>query len=199
MLLFTIIIFGLLGGLVNAIRNNVEIENYWKSLIKGLVAAFLVPVFLEIVKSELGRNLEDELYDYIVLGGMCLVAAIFSDKFIDSIGQQILYKAEEAERKAEESNKKVDTVIDKRAEPDEDEVPVRQRILNFKEFTESKNNAAVKKILKALEDDKYEYRSVNGIVKETSLPLKQYLKFLKTLKQKVLLQVFTQTKGHCGH
>ena len=66
LLIFTIIFFGLLGGLVNAIRTEQEDKIYWKSLVKGLVAAFLVPVFLEIIKSQLGQNLSTNLYDYIV-------------------------------------------------------------------------------------------------------------------------------------
>lgn len=183
----TIIIFGLLGGLVNAIRTNINRKDYWKSLVKGIVASFLVPVFLEIIKSELGRNLTNELYDYIVFGGMCLIAAIFSDKFIDAIGEKILKKAKEAEKKAEESNNKVNTVIDKRAEPEEDEEPVERRINNYKEFTETKSMSSIQKILKSLKNDQYDYRTLSGIAKETDLTKITVSKILKDLQEKSIV------------
>jgi len=106
-LISTIFVFGLLGGLVNAIRTEKQKKDYWKSLVKGIVAALLVPIFLEVIKSEIGRNLNSNLYDYLIFGGLCLIAAIFSDKFIDTIGEKILQKAENAEREAKESNEKV--------------------------------------------------------------------------------------------
>jgi hypothetical protein len=186
-LISTIIFFGLLGGLVNAIRSGLDFNNYWKSFIKGIVAAFLVPVFLEIIKSELGRNLTNDLYDYIVFGGMCLIAAIFSDKFIDTVGEKILRKVEEAKRKAEESNIKVNTVIEKRAERDESELPVEKRILNFEEFNLSKNKSNVKDILKTLKNENYEYRTVNGIAKETGLTKITIINILNDLQEKKIV------------
>jgi CRP-like cAMP-binding protein len=182
-LISTIVFFGLLGGLVNAIRTNQKRQDYWKSLVKGLVAALLVPVFLEIIKSELGRNLTTELYDYLIFGGLCLVAAIFSDKFIDTLGERILQKAREAEEKAEESNKKVDTVIDKRAEPEEDDEPAEQRILKFEEFNDSINKDNITNIIKSLKNKDYEYRTAGGIAKDTGLSRITVTKMLADLQK----------------
>ena len=183
-LISTIIFFGLLGGLVNAIRTDQKRQDYWKSLVKGLVAALLVPVFLEIIKSELGRNLTTELYDYLIFGGLCLVVAIFSDKFIDTIGERILQKARKAEEKAEESNKKIDTVIDKRAEPEEDDEPAEERILKFKEFTESRNKENINKVIESLKNKDYEYRTAGGISKDTGLSKITVTKMLSDLQGK---------------
>ena len=194
LLIFTIIFFGLLGGLVNAIRTKQEGKNYWKSLVKGLVAAFLVPVFLEIIKSQLGQNLSTNLYDYIVFGGLCLTAAIFSDKFIDTIGEKILEKAENAERRAEESNKKIDTIIDKKAEPEEDTEPVEKRILNFAEFKESTDTTNIQSIIKCLQSEKYEYRTVSGIAKDTGLSNISVMKILKDLQNKKIVMSVNSRK-----
>lgn len=187
LLFSTILIFGILGGIVNAIRTNKDKNTFWKSLVKGIVASFLVPVFLEIIKSELGRNLTDNLYDFLIFGGLCLVAAIFSDKFIDTIGAKILEKAESAERKAEESNKKVDTVISKKAEPESPTESIDTRILSFEKFSESKSNQTVDKIIKSLKNEKYEYRTIDGLMKDTNLLKVTIVKMLKDLQEKEIV------------
>ena len=126
--LVIIIAAGLLGGAVNAVRASRSNGQWAKSLLKGVVAALLVLVFLEIIKSDLGfeANPDDPYHNYLVFAGLCLIAAIFSDKFIDSIGERILQKVEKAERTAEESNRKVDIVIAHDAEPDDEYLPSTQ-------------------------------------------------------------------------
>jgi len=80
---------------------------------------------LFIVRSEISNSLtvdvDDlgiELYNYIVYGGLCLIAAIFSDNFFDSIADKILKKVENAEQMAVESNEKADALIEIKAEPE---------------------------------------------------------------------------------
>jgi len=180
-LISTIFVFGLLGGLVNAIRTEKQKKDYWKSLVKGIVAALLVPIFLEVIKSEIGRNLNSNLYDYLIFGGLCLIAAIFSDKFIDTIGEKILQKAENAEREAKESNEKVNTIIEKDAEPEPEQLNIESKIQGIKASSEIKYEGSVEKIINALKDKKYNYRTTAGIAKDCDLSTKSVMVTLSIL------------------
>lgn len=178
-LISTIFVFGLLGGLVNAIRT--EKKDYWKSLVKGVVAAFLVPIFLEVIKSEIGRNLNCNLYDYLIFGGLCLIAAIFSDKFIDTIGEKILQKAENAEKEAKESNEKVNTLIEKEAEPETEQPDIESKIQGIKESSEFRHEGNVEKVINALKSKKYKYRTTKGISEESGLSTRTVMVTLSIL------------------
>ena len=183
LLISTIILSGILGGIVNAIRTGKVREEYWKSIIKGIVAAFLIPVFLEIIKSEIGSNLGAKLYDYLIFAGLCLIAAIFSDKFIDTIGDKILQKAENAERKAEESSEKLNVVIEKRAEPSSDNNVVENTIENLKSSDQPQFKGRVEKIIEALRNKNYDFRTREGIAKESGFSISMVMMTLTTLEQ----------------
>ena len=184
----TLLFFGLLGGLINAIKTGKEKNRYWVSLVKGVVAAFLVPIFLEVIRSDIGRNLGTDLYDYIVFGGLCLVAAIFSDKFIDTLGDRILKKAENAERHARESNEKADTLIEKNAEPDKEEAEIGQRIRSFKELGSQEKIPDTEKVIEALKAGKYEFRTAKGISEDAGLTLPLVEEILSLLQKKGIVK-----------
>ena len=183
-LLLTLLFFGLLGGLINAIKTGKEKTQYWKSLVKGVVAAFLVPVFLEIIKSDIGRNLGYDLYDYIVFGGLCLIAAIFSDKFIDTLGDRILKKAESAEKHARESNDKADTLIEKNAEPEKSEIEINKRIQSIKEHSSREKSSDTEKVIETLRTGKYDFRTSKGISEDAGLTLPVVEEILLFLQKK---------------
>lgn len=73
----------------------------FKYILLGIGAALLVPVFLQMISSNLANSKENN--DYLIFGGFCLIAAIFSRRFITTIGERILEVAKNAEKKAEES------------------------------------------------------------------------------------------------
>ncbi len=197
-LLAAMVVFGLLGGLVNAIKTNQEKKDYWKSLVKGIAAALLVPIFLEIMQSELVTIEKPEsqgtttLYDYLVFGGLCLIVAVFSDSFIDTIGNKLMKKVQKAEIKATESNKKVNTLINNMAEPDENEDSVEKRVRNIQEGLKFKGQVSdLDKVINSLKDNhQYKYRTINGIMKDTGLPKPNVTQMLKNLeKQGIVAQV----------
>jgi len=188
-LIITILVAGTLGGITNAIRTEKSNNEYWKSIIKGIVAAFLIPVFLEIIKSDIGRQLSTNLYDYLVFGGLCLIAAIFSDKFIDTIGDKILQKAGNAEKKAQESNEKVNTMIEKEAEPEKSrQNDMESRILNLNETKSTAQNQDAQKIINALKSTNYKFRILSGIAEETGLTENVVKKLLLDLQDKGLVK-----------
>ena len=70
----------------------------------GVGAALLVPLFLRTVSSDLlpailaGRAAPDDL---LVLAGFCLLAAMTSRRFIETLSDRVLREAREARREAE--------------------------------------------------------------------------------------------------
>lgn len=176
-LIGTTIFFGILGGFVNAIREKIKSEDYWKAIIKGISASLLVPFFLFIIRSEIATNLEAEIYDYFIYGGFCLIASIFSDNFFDGIADRVLKKVENAEQIAIESNEKADALINKKAEPEEDTVKIEDKVKIV--ATDSHSN----KILNALKSNKYEFRTLSGIVEETNLNKASVFAHLKRLEE----------------
>lgn len=162
------LIFGILGGIVNAIREKLDSDkDYIKAIIKGISAAFLVPFFLFIIRSEIATNLGEDIYEYFVYGGFCLIASIFSDNFFDGIADRVLKKVENAEQIAKESNDKANTLINKKAEPEKKSKKEEAKSTEKTKIIYSDPSFA--RIIKALESDKYEFRTISGIAEETKI------------------------------
>lgn len=98
---------GLLGGIANYLMNRPEGARRWdwfeylKSLALGLSAAATAPLFLNILSSNLMAESEKNPLLYFVFAGFCLVAAIFSSRFLTSIGDRVLRELEHVKRENE--------------------------------------------------------------------------------------------------
>lgn len=75
----------------------------WPNIVVGVSATLVVPLFLSTISSTLLSDSRTDVLKYFVFGGFCLLAAIFSKRFLSSMEKQILGKAQEAaEEKAKE-------------------------------------------------------------------------------------------------
>ncbi|WP_416448329.1 YEATS-associated helix-containing protein [Leeuwenhoekiella sp. A2] len=176
------LIFGILGGIVNAIREKSETKkDYFKGIIKGISAAFLVPFFLFIIRSEIATNLGDDIYEYLIYGGFCLIASIFSDNFFDGIADRVLQKVKNAEQIAKESNEKANTLINKKAEPEKQSRKNTKKSIEKTKIAATDPNSA--KIIKALESKEYEFRTISGIAEETQISKPSVHRYLTNLEK----------------
>jgi hypothetical protein len=82
----------------------------WQFIVIGVGAAFLAPLFLNMISSDLIARSKENYYLLFVLVGFCLVASISSRKFIRSISDRVLQEAEEASRKADEIGSRLQDV-----------------------------------------------------------------------------------------
>jgi hypothetical protein len=118
-----IVVTGGLGGLVNfflaqsdrlarASRDDRESNPdqflpWWQSVIIGIAAASLVPLFLSLISSTLLIEAKNDLVKMFVFAGFCLAAGIASRSFIrgitDRLARQALQIAEEAKENSEKS------------------------------------------------------------------------------------------------
>src|SRR5258708_6961427 len=129
-LVVAIVCAGIFGGLVNfylSHRTDSEDSTLSKSITLGVGASFLVPLFLTTISSKLVEEIRTEpdsqSKNILVFFGFCLVAAISSKAFIQSISKRVLDEAREAKKTAQAASKKaseiqsaVEPIIEKETE-----------------------------------------------------------------------------------
>lgn len=105
-LILIILASGILGGLANYFLDRQERNwigyDVLKSALLGIVAAATVPLFLKIVSSSLMKDAETDPLQYFVFCGFCLVAAAFSNRFLQGIGDRVLQELKEVKKEQKE-------------------------------------------------------------------------------------------------
>ncbi|MCG8700886.1 MAG: hypothetical protein MI922_22725 [Bacteroidales bacterium] len=114
-MIIIIAITGIFGGIVNYFRlpqTEDSFSNYIfiKSIVIGIAASSLVPLFLEMISSDLLQTSKESTIDYFIIGGFCLVSGIFSNSFIDSIGKKVLNQLDNMKHEMNSVKKEVDEV-----------------------------------------------------------------------------------------
>jgi len=114
-LVVIMIISGAFGGYLNYLHcfdMNAEDQNKRKTLkyiLLGIGATFLVPTFLNMIRSDLIKETEPfDNNNYLIFTGFCLIASIFSRRFITTIGEKILETARKAEQTSNETKQEVE-------------------------------------------------------------------------------------------
>lgn len=100
-----IVVFGALGGLVgHFIRREGEEGDSVKgkkalgrSIVIGIGAAFLVPLFLQLIDSQYISE-EIELKNVMMVIAFCVLTSIYSKRFISAISQKLMDKIDELEK-----------------------------------------------------------------------------------------------------
>lgn len=94
-----IFVAGLFGGVVNYYRsytiNSGSHRECMTCILIGVGASCLVPLFLSMISSNLIENSRSDDKYFFTFGGLCIIAAIFSNKFINSIGEKVLKEVQQ--------------------------------------------------------------------------------------------------------
>lgn len=106
---------GTFGGIINYYLDQENREknkettraNYRKSIIIGIGASLLVPLFLKMISSDLADLSKMDPATIMVFFGFCLVAAISSRKFIATLSERVLQEVKEAKEKARETEERL--------------------------------------------------------------------------------------------
>jgi hypothetical protein len=200
-LFLVMLIAGLLGGAVNGIKAlNERLEasdqdssrpsprlNFLLHLLSGLCASLIVPLFLSLSSSDLTESIivdgKVSQSKFLVFSGFCLLAALFSRSFIDTVSERVLRKVEQANQNAERAASKVESVL---LEPPADD---RTGNTAQQEVSESEG-----KLLLSMLDRYPLYRSTSGMEQSTSLPRATVDIALANLAQKQLAEL-VQNRG----
>jgi len=161
---------GALGGWMNYLMAaKDESRSILKSLVLGIGASFTVPLLLNMISSNLVELIRGDKGNpgdplkLLVFAGICLVAAIFSTRFIQTIGDRILQELHDTRKLAVETKKEVTPLVTKFTEQPEAPPAFGPKRASLQEPD--------LKILQALGDPKYAYRWTSGVKKATELTI----------------------------
>jgi hypothetical protein len=210
-----IILAGLLGGYVNYLLspttnsspNRFEIR---KSLFLGLVASATVPLFLNTVSSELLQNADLTHYvNFFIFGGFCLIAAVYSARFLQSLGENVLRQLEEVKKEQQENKEKVDAIVKQTSDDSAaaEEAPEEQggevvvedetRHRGVKLVPQGGMQEATPTISLdvALRSSRFAFRTVAGLKKDTGLDATAIRSRLADMEGSGLVQKFKRGDG----
>jgi hypothetical protein len=94
LLLFGIMLgAGLLGGLANYFLGErggaFSGRSLFKYVVLGVVAAFTVPLFLNMISSDLLAMARTRPIDLFVFGGFCLLFVLFSRRAVENLSERL--------------------------------------------------------------------------------------------------------------
>jgi hypothetical protein len=203
-LLIIMMLCGVAGGYVNYIFNLIDksingngmfpqlTAGPFHFIFIGVVSVFIVPLFLSLVQSELLKQTlsggEASIIDYFIYAGFCLIAAIYSRAFIQTISSRVLALASHASRVAnetEEKQGKLTTEIDELAEVVGSNVDTTAEILDLEAAGEHTRQANLtddqRRVLSALKAKPYLSRTLKGISEDSGLNRNKTLEVLGQL------------------
>lgn len=96
---------GILGGLINYYLDKGSkstTNTAWEYIVIGIGASLLVPLFLNMIGSNLIDQIPVSRENILIIMGFSLIAAMTSRSFIKNIGDRALQTANAAEKKANE-------------------------------------------------------------------------------------------------
>lgn len=101
---------GFFGGVINYVINSATSKNitscggFWKDVIVGIGASFLIPVFLDMASSDIMITSQKEQQKLLIFFGFCLLAGIYSKNFIATVSEKFL------KNEFDKMDKKVDKI-----------------------------------------------------------------------------------------
>jgi hypothetical protein len=198
------IVAGLLGGVGNLLldvsaivktRDNrlTFVLTICASLLLGVVAAGLVPLFLSMSKSELIRSAmgtdPPANIDKLVYFGFCLVAAVTSRRFIDNVAERAFKLASAANERTEATEKDIKEITAKFEEPPVGHAANRVNVANQNEPLEMTTLRAI------VANPTYTRRSVEGISEDVKKTVPEVQATLDVLVAKGLVDTVMSQDG----
>ena len=183
-ILLAVIMFfgGVIGGLGSYFASEIPTDErrpIIKRIALGIVAALVVPLFLNMISSSILVNAEQTSTNYLVFAGFCIVAAFSSKAFLTSISKRIIDKIESVEQRQQELESEVEPIVAKETEPEPEELARKLDVeVNHDEMA----------VLRALANPKYARRYVSGIESETEFKDVKAVYLLLSLREKNLVR-----------
>jgi uncharacterized membrane protein YeaQ/YmgE (transglycosylase-associated protein family) len=193
MLIVIIFMCGLVGGIGNTLReNNSKQKPYLKNIVLGIIAAITVPLFLQLVSSEIIKNIinnkTDYLNDYFVFAGFCIIASFSSISFLNSVSGRVLQSMKQEIENLKTDHERIDKNLNAIAISDENQ------ILNTTDMDKI-NNPEYIEIMKSIQNDSKFFRPLNAIKDEVNQDNNEIQKKIDILKEKKLIKELTLHDG----
>lgn len=176
---------GIFGGLVNYYiygDKDPDAGSLPRFLVVGVGASFLVPVVLDMVNSELVLESQGDPSRLLIFTGFCLISALISRFFIDSLSDRVLNDAQVAKNRSEEVQQNLRIIqnellplIDTETEQDVMEIDEPSS-----QVTDELDVVSTR-VLKVLSGGRFIFRSLSGVCREANEEESTILKTLQVL------------------
>ena len=205
LLLVAMIVSGVLGGAANYLllhKDDPEYAKRSRSFVLGLVAALLAPLFLKTVSSDMVDKITNIQYgsgipfDFFVFAGFCLLVALFSRTFAETVAKRLGAEVEKAKRESQEAQARA-TLAEEKA--NEVEPMLRQEMeARTEPLPESAHNSippslqdlpvdhADQGLLQALLSGQYSYRTVTSLAEEVQMQESDAVRRLERMREHAL-------------
>jgi hypothetical protein len=191
-----IILFGGLGGIVDyCLRGDAnrrvgdksdsgvrrQVSRFLKSLVVGVAGAVIVPLFLNMISSDLIAGSKTDWIKLLVLAGFCVVGGVYGQRFIASVSDRVLQdlsqRVDRADEKATVASKKADAVVGAES-ADAPAASAQERPL----IAEPPLDDFSKRILGALTNTNFRFRTLEGLARDLKAPLHGLVTHLNALR-----------------
>jgi len=183
---------GLLGGASNYYLEKMNGAGFWKSCLLGLTAAATMPLFLKTVSSNLMEEcLKGDPISHFVFFGFCTVAAIFSSKFLQSLGDRLLKDLQDVKEKQAELTDTTDVLVAQNSDPSPTDASTSESSdsSEFESFKQGSTRAIesapseMLRVQRALESSSFAFRTLAGIAQDTGIDAESVQSKLELLEK----------------
>jgi hypothetical protein len=205
LLLLAMVGSGVLGGAANYLllcKDDPEYARRSRSFVLGLVASLLAPLFLKTISSDMVDRISNIRYgsgmpfDFFVFTSFCLLVAVFSRTFAETVAKRLAAEVEKAKREsreaqnrailAEEKAREAEPVlrheIDTRTEP----LPESARHSIPPSLQDLPVDQLDRQLLRALMEGQYSYRTVTSLAEEVEMEEPDAVKRLERMREQSL-------------
>lgn len=178
----------------------------------GIGASLLMPLFLATISSSLVNNLlvnadsSGSVVDAFVFFGFCLLAAISSRTFIQTLSSKVLQEATEAKQEATEAKQEATEAKAEVTEIQNEVTPIIEQATESDDISLDEQQVSTiietkglstdeKAILNTLNHPKYTLRSKSGIARETGFDQDKVSSLLEELVDQTLAAKVQGKKG----
>jgi hypothetical protein len=174
-ILLIMIAAGLLGGVANYFlseRQNDSSRSDWgKYLILGVISALTVPLFLNMISSNLLEAARTRPVDFFVFAGFCLIYVVASRRAFENAANRILNQMDQIKREmAQIRQQRQDAPLPvPREEPAIEVLPPSSAVIPKPEVVRESLSYNDIEILRALSEENYVYGNLVGLTDKTGL------------------------------
>lgn len=194
LILGIMIITGVLGGVANYFMSERRAESgkgdVYKYAILGIVSALTVPLFLNMISSNLLEVARSRPIDLFVFAGFCLMFVVFSRRFFENIANRLLQQIEQV--RSEVNQIKEAAVIEPaqaESKAIEQQVPAKSDpakvALTYHDI----------ELMRTISEGKFVYGSISELAGETSLTKEIVTERLSVLKGMGLIELKINDKN----
>ncbi len=182
-IIIIMLIAGIVGGIAAYYLNDADDKSKRRSMTLGIVAAMIVPVFLNMISSHLLLDAQKEVDKLFVFLGFCVLAAVFSRNFLENIYNKVL-------QQVGSMGKQISNMEQAANEPDLPDEDIDMKLVEAKGLNENELT-----ILRIISEGRYTYRSLSGLKKDTGLDRKTIDNCLNTLISKTMINSRVNNKN----